>query len=75
MLCKEKNVTSLFIIYTVSIINTRKRFSEKLIVAFTNSTVFILDFYINMTKPVWSHVLGMSAWTLKKAHIISCQEA
>ena len=25
---------------------TRKRFSEKPIVAFTNSTVFILDFYI-----------------------------
>ena len=25
---------------------TRKRFSEKTIVAFTNSTVFILDFYI-----------------------------
>ena len=35
---------------------TRKRFSEKPIVAFTNSTVFILDFYIYMTKPVWSHV-------------------
>ena len=27
-----------------------------------------------MTKPVWSHVLALSAWTLKKAHI-SCQEA
>ena len=25
---------------------TRKRFSEKTIVAFTNSTVFILDFYL-----------------------------
>ena len=23
-----------------------------------------------MTKPVWSHVLALSAWTLKKAHII-----
>ena len=21
-----------------------------------------------MTKPVWSHVLALSAWTLKKAH-------
>ena len=33
---------------------TRKRFSEKPIVAFTNSTVFILDFYIYRTnvKPV-----------------------
>ena len=40
---------------------TRKRFSEKPIVAFTNSTVFILDFYIYMTKPVWSHVLASSA--------------
>ena len=40
---------------------TRKRFSEKTIVAFTNSTVFILDFYIQMTKPVWSHVLASSA--------------
>ena len=28
-----------------------------------------------MTKPVWSHVLVLSAWTLKKAHIISYQEA
>ena len=27
-----------------------------------------------MTKPVWSHVLALSAWTLKKAHILSCQE-
>ena len=30
---------------------TRKRFSEKTIVAFTNSRVFILHY---MTKPVWS---------------------
>ena len=45
-----------------------KRFSEKTIVAFTNNTLFILDFYIYMTKPVWSHVLALSAWTLKKAH-------
>ena len=28
-----------------------------------------------MTKPVWSNVLALSAWTLKKAHIVSCQEA
>ena len=42
---------------------TRKRFSEKPVVAFTNSTVFILhvDFCIYMTKPVWSHVLALSA--------------
>ena len=26
-----------------------------------------------MTKPVWSHVLALSARTLKKAHIVSCQ--
>ena len=52
---------------------TRKRYSEKPIVAVTNSTVFILDLYI--TKTVWSHVLALSAWTLKKAHIVSCQKA
>ena len=28
-----------------------------------------------MTKPFRSHVLALSAWTLKKAHIVSCQEA
>ena len=28
-----------------------------------------------MTKPVWSHVLALSAWTLKIAHIINYQEA
>ena len=28
-----------------------------------------------MTKPVWSHVSALSAWTLKKAHIVSCKEA
>ena len=35
----------------------RKRFSEKPIVAFTNSTVLIL----------WSRVLALSAWALNKA--------
>ena len=49
---------------------TRKRFSEKTKVAFTNRTVFILDLYIYITKPVWSHVLASSAWTLKKAHLL-----
>ena len=34
---------------------TRKKCSDKPIVVFTNSTVFILDFYIYKTKPVWSH--------------------
>ena len=29
----------------LTLINTRKRFSEKTIVAFPNSAVFILDFY------------------------------
>ena len=24
-----------------------------------------------MTKPVWSHVLASTAWTLKKAHIVN----
>ena len=28
-----------------------------------------------MTKPVWSHVLALSAWTWRKAHTVSCQEA
>ena len=41
--------------------NTRERFSEKPIVVFTNNTVFILDFSIQKTKPVWSHVLASSA--------------
>ena len=47
---------------------TRKRFSEKPIVAFTNSTVFILDFYI-MTKPVWFHVFAWSALPTIPDHI------
>ena len=38
---------------------TRKRFSEKTIVAFTNSTVFMLDFYMN--KPVWSQFWASGA--------------
>ena len=40
---------------------TRKRFSEKPIVAFTNSTVFVQDFCI--------YVLVLNAWHLKKAHM------
>ena len=24
--------------------------------------------------PVWSHALALSAWTLKQAHVVSCQE-
>ena len=51
---------------------TRKRFSEKPIVVFTNSTVFILDFYILLS--LWSHVLAWSSLILKKGHIVSCQE-
>ena len=49
--------------------STRKRFSEKPIFAFTNSTVFVLDFLT--TKPVWSHVLDLRFWTSR----VSCQEA
>ena len=45
---------------------TRKRFLEKPIVAFTNSKVY-------MTKPVWSHVLPLSALTLNNL-IINYQE-
>ena len=43
----------------VKLYKTSKRFLKKPIVAFTNSTVFTLDFY-NMTKHVWSHVLALS---------------
>ena len=42
----HKNGTSIFVTLSV-VIETRKRFSEKPIIAFTNSTVFILDLYIN----------------------------
>ena len=41
-------------------------------VPLTNSKEYILDLYI--TKPVWSHVLALSACTLNKALIISYQE-
>ena len=40
-------------------LQTRKTFSEKPIVAFTDSTVFILDFY--MLLNLWYHVLASSA--------------
>ena len=63
-----------FQIYTIVPQITGKRFSEKPIVTFTNNTVFILDL-LSITKPVWSHVLALSARTLKKAHTVSCQEA
>ena len=53
---------------------TRKRFSEKPIVALTKSTVFILDFILVLLS-LWFHVLALNAWTLKKAHRVSCQEA
>ena len=47
---------------STSNVKTRKRFSEKPVVAFTNSTVFTMSYYasICMTKPVWSHVLALS---------------
>ena len=58
LLCQKTTIT-----WDVNTTITRKRFSEKPIVAFTNSTVlnFILDFYTCMTKPVWSHGLALSA--------------
>ena len=52
---------------------TRKSFSEKPRVAFTNITVFVLDFYILLS--LWSQVLALRDWTLKKAEEVSCQEA
>ena len=73
------NVIELFPNYKAIISQTRKRFSEKPIVAFANSIVFILGFslslslslyiYIYVTKPVWSQVLALSAWNLKQGHI------
>ena len=53
---------------------TRKSFLEKPVVVFTNSTV-LLYITLYITKPVWSLVLALSAMTLKKAHIASCQKA
>ena len=50
--------------HNIIIIITRKRFSEKPIVALTNNTVFILACVVSC--------LAFSAWTLKK---VSCQEA
>ena len=44
---------------------TRKRFSEKPIIVVTSSTVFILDFYVYMTKSVWSNASALIAWILK----------
>ena len=41
--------------------STRKRFSEKPIVAFTNSRVFILDY---LTNPVWSFWAGVLSQTI-----------
>ena len=57
----HKNGTSIFVTLSV-VIETRKRFSEKPIIAFTNSTVFILDCLFQCLD-------------LKKAHLVSCQEA
>ena len=51
-----------------SVINTRKRISEKLIVAFTNSIVLILDFYILViTKPLVS-CFGLECLDFGEAH-------
>ena len=47
-----------------------KRFSEKPIVAFTNSAVFMVDSYIH-DQPC----LPLNAWTLRTTHIITCPEA
>ena len=57
---------------------TRKRFSEKPIVAFTNTTVFtfILDFYISIRLSLFGLMfLALSASTLKIAHVINYWEA
>ena len=62
---------------------TRKRFPQKPIVAFTNSRVFILDFYLKyMTQSFWSHVLALRASSWHRGAIceistdgITCQEA
>ena len=49
---------------------TRKRYSEKPIVEFTNSIEILSGLLYNIMT-VWSHVLALSAWTLKKAHYIA----
>ena len=56
--------------HVVHISKLEKGFQKKTIVALTNNTVFILDFYIyiNITMPVWSHVSALSARILNKAH-------
>ena len=41
------------------LVKLEKMFLEKPIVAFTNSTVFILDFYIYITKPVIYIIFGL----------------
>ena len=43
--------------YPTATEKTKKRFSEKPIVVFTNTRVFLLD----IAKPLWSHVLALSA--------------
>ena len=47
--------------YSQFLCKLEKSFQKKTIVSFTNSSV-------------WSHVLALSAWTLKEAHIVSCQD-
>ena len=42
----------------------------------TNSTLFILDFYIYILLSLFDFVfLALGLWTSKKAIIVSCQEA
>ena len=59
----------LSLLVLIKAIKSRKGFSEKPIVMFTNSTVFIKRL-LYLTKPVWSHVLALSAWTFPpKPHL------
>ena len=36
--------------------------------------VTLCECIINSLQLNWSHVLALRAWTLKKAHTVSCQE-
>ena len=62
------------------LIEPEKGFQKKPIVAFTNSTVLHsidirLQYTQYITKLVRSYGLPLSARTLNKAHIVSCQKA
>ena len=64
-------------IFVCKILEREKGFQKKTIVAFTDSNVFILDFYIYILLLV--SLFGLMFWPkcleFEKAHTVSCQEA